>query len=125
MERLILSAGMLLIAPFSGVLTRMVPVRVLTLTGMVLIGGGLIWSAVWIDVHSGWAAFLPAVILMGLESGIVTPHLMGLAVGGAEYRCAGFEPIESRDAAGYRTKDCKGTRCRRQSESRRRSRRRR
>lgn len=78
---LILSAGMLLIAPFSGVLTRMVPVRVLTLTGMVLIGGGLIWSAVWIDVHSGWAAFLPAVILMGLGSGIVTPHLMGLAVG--------------------------------------------
>lgn len=78
---LVLSGGMLLVAPFSGALTRIAPVRVLVAAGMVIAGAGLVWAGLVTAVDSDWTAILPCLILLGLGSGIVMPHMMGLAVG--------------------------------------------
>lgn len=87
---LVLSAAMLVVAPFSGMFTRWVPVRVLCFLGMAVIGAGLIWASALIDPESGWTAILPGLILIGIGSGIVMPHMMGLAVAVAPAERAGM-----------------------------------
>lgn len=78
---LVMSAAMLVVAPLSGQLTRIAPVRVLTCVGMVVVGLGLLWGAAAVRADGDWTAILPCLILLGVGSGIVMPHMMGLAVG--------------------------------------------
>lgn len=78
---LAMSVGMLLVAPFSGYFSRFLPIRVLCFLGMTIVGAGLIWASVLITPTSDWTAILPGLILIGVGSGIVMPHMMGLAVG--------------------------------------------
>lgn len=85
-----MSAAMLVVAPLSGILTRWVPVRVLCFVGMAIIGVGLIWASILIDPNSAWTAILPGLLLIGLGSGLVMPHMMGLAVAVAPAERAGM-----------------------------------
>jgi EmrB/QacA subfamily drug resistance transporter len=78
---LVMSLAMIPIAPIAGVFTRWVPVRVLMFAGSVIVGVGLIWSALLIDATSDWTALFPALLLMGVGAGLIMPHMMGLAVG--------------------------------------------
>ncbi len=78
---LVLSVAMLVVAPFSGVVGRFLPIRVICFLGMAIVGAGLIWASVLIDPEAGWTAILPGLVLIGIGSGLVMPHMMGLAVG--------------------------------------------
>ncbi|WP_306370301.1 MFS transporter [Nocardiopsis sp. CC223A] len=77
---LLMPAGIFLLAPLGGLIARSVPVRVIMAAGMALIGAGLVWAALALDQQQGWAAIAPGLLLVGVGAGLITPHMMDLAV---------------------------------------------
>lgn len=78
---MVLSVVMVIVAPFSGALVKVAPLRVLNAAGMAVIGAGLWWAALAVGPDERWTAILPGLILIGVGAGIVMPHMMGLAIG--------------------------------------------
>ncbi len=77
---LLVPAGIVLLAPLGGVAARLLPVRALMALGMALIGTGLAWAALALDPGQGWGAVAPGLVLVGVGAGVITPHMMDLAV---------------------------------------------
>lgn len=69
------------VSAFSGPLARLASARVLCATGPAVTGLGLLWAAAAVGAGSSWTAVLPAMIVVGVGSGIVGPQLIGLAIG--------------------------------------------
>lgn len=78
---LMLTIPLAVVAGVSGNLARVVSLRVLIWIGMVIIGTGLISGSVALGPHSDWPALIPCLIMVGIGSGLVMPHMLGLAVG--------------------------------------------
>ncbi|MFI8520127.1 MFS transporter [Streptomyces sp. NPDC085481] len=73
------SVAIIIGAPLSGLLTKVVPVsRVLGL-GMAAVGTGVL-LAVGISPDDDWTALLPMLVLIGVGAGLTLPHLLSLAV---------------------------------------------
>ncbi|MEV7027392.1 MFS transporter, partial [Kitasatospora sp. NPDC093558] len=74
------SVALVIAAPLSGLLTKVMPVAGVLALGMAVVGVGM-FLAVGTGPHDGWSAVLPALLLLGAGAGLTLPHLLALAVG--------------------------------------------
>lgn len=77
---LLLSAAMIVVAPLSGALTRVVSTGVVLAVGMAVTGVGVL-SMTAIGPADDWTAGALGLVLIGVGGGLVAPHLLGVAVG--------------------------------------------
>ncbi|MFI6688541.1 MFS transporter [Streptomyces sp. NPDC050485] len=73
------SAALMVGAPMSGVLAKVMPLSAVMAIGMGLCGVGM-FTAVGIGPHDGWTAIVPMLILIGVGGGLAMPQLLGVAV---------------------------------------------
>ncbi|MFI9324525.1 MFS transporter [Kitasatospora aureofaciens] len=73
------SAALMVGAPLSGVLAKVMPLSAVMALGMGLCGVGM-FTAVGIGPHDGWTAIVPMLVLIGVGGGLAMPHLLGVAV---------------------------------------------
>ncbi len=74
------SVALVIAAPLSSVLTKVIPVSRILALGMTLVGVGM-FLAVGIGPGDTWTAVLPTLLLLGAGAGLTLPHLLALAVG--------------------------------------------
>ncbi|HMI81163.1 MAG TPA: MFS transporter [Solirubrobacterales bacterium] len=74
-----LTLVLVVVAPISGRLTNRLPLRVPLMTGLVLIGAGLLLMRA-VDVESEWTALLPGLLVGGLAIGVISPALAAAMV---------------------------------------------
>lgn len=80
---------MVIAAIFSGVSGKRIQSRVLLAGGMLVVASGLFICSN-IKPDSDWISILPLMILMGIGTGMIMPHLMDLAVSVVPVRQAGM-----------------------------------
>jgi EmrB/QacA subfamily drug resistance transporter len=74
-----LTLVLVVVAPLSGRLTGRLPLRVPLVTGLVLIGTGLLLMRA-VGVNSEWTALLPGLLVGGLAIGVISPALAAAMV---------------------------------------------
>lgn len=74
------SVTLVIAAPVSSLLTRVMPVSVVLALGSAVAGVGML-LAVSIGPDDGWTAVLATLLLLGAGAGLTMPHLLALAVG--------------------------------------------
>ncbi|MFI9362721.1 MFS transporter [Kitasatospora sp. NPDC053057] len=74
------SVALVIAAPLSSLLTKVMPVSRVLALGMAVVAVGM-FLAVGIGPHDSWTAVLPALLLLGAGAGLTLPHLLALAVG--------------------------------------------
>ncbi|MGC0312990.1 MFS transporter [Kitasatospora acidiphila] len=84
-----LTLVLFVVAAVTGSLTVAVPPRLLVGTAMALMAGGLLAIRL-IDVHSGWTAMLPSMLLTGAGMGMFNPPRASVSIGVAEPARAGM-----------------------------------
>ncbi|MEY9876829.1 EmrB/QacA subfamily drug resistance transporter [Streptacidiphilus sp. MAP12-33] len=84
-----LTLVLFVVAAVTGSLTVAVPPRLLVGTAMALMAGGL-FAMRLVDVHSGWTAMLPSMLLTGAGMGMFNPPRASLSIGVAEPARAGM-----------------------------------
>jgi hypothetical protein len=77
---LAMTAFIMLVAPFSGLLLKALPVRGVMALGTVITGIGLFTMA-RVGPDDSWLVMLPGLVLLGIGGAIAFPPLMGIAVG--------------------------------------------
>ncbi|EHJ3658448.1 MFS transporter [Salmonella enterica] len=80
---------MVIAAIFSGVSGKRIQPRVLLAGGMLIVSSGLFVCSN-IKPDSDWVSILPLIILMGIGTGMIMPHLMDLAVSVVPVKQAGM-----------------------------------
>ncbi|MBX9359666.1 MFS transporter [Streptomyces sp. WAC04114] len=73
------SVAIIIGAPLSGLLTKVVPVSRVLALGMAAVGTGVLLT-VGISPDDDWTALLPMLVLIGVGAGLTLPHLLSLAV---------------------------------------------
>ncbi|MYT32279.1 MULTISPECIES: MFS transporter [unclassified Streptomyces] len=73
------SIALMIGAPLSGVLAKLMPVSRVLALGMVAVGVGILLT-VGIKPGDDWTVLLPMLVLIGLGAGLTLPHLLSLAV---------------------------------------------
>ncbi|NGO46741.1 MFS transporter [Streptomyces sp. YC419] len=76
---LAMTVPIMLVAPLSAVIQKLMPVQVVMAVGTALVGVGL-FTLVGVGPGDAWTTALPGLVLMGVGGAIVFPPLMGLAV---------------------------------------------
>lgn len=74
-----LTLVLVVVAPLSGRLTARLPLRLPLVTGLVLIGTGLLLMRA-VEVDSAWTALLPGLLVGGLAIGVISPALAAAMV---------------------------------------------
>ncbi|MFJ7243060.1 MFS transporter [Kitasatospora sp. NPDC098652] len=74
------SVALVIAAPLSGLLTKVMPVARVLALGMAVVGVGMLLG-VGIGPEDDWTAVLPTLVLLGVGAGLTLPHLLALAVG--------------------------------------------
>ncbi|WP_269854827.1 MFS transporter [Streptomyces sp. RPT161] len=74
------SVALVIAAPVSSLLTKVMSVSKVLALGSAVVGVGM-FLAVGIGPHDRWTAVLPMLVLLGAGAGLTLPHLLALAVG--------------------------------------------
>jgi EmrB/QacA subfamily drug resistance transporter len=73
------SVAIIVGAPLSGVLTKVIPVSRVLALGMTVVGVGVLLT-VRISPGDDWTVLLPMLVMIGVGAGLTLPHLLALAV---------------------------------------------
>ncbi len=77
------------LAPFAGQFSDRFDGRSILLAGLLLTVGGMVWTALIMDIGTAWAAFLPPMVVIGFGNGLLIVPMTAVAIRGVLPQLAG------------------------------------